>query len=131
MVRELLRTRHYTIVADEEAHVIRRERTAERFATLDEVAAEYEAVARALDLLPREPLGCLVDLRKAPPRNDEAYEAIARRYNARLYGGFRKVAVLVQTAAGRLQLHRFLDVTRPDARVFSDEGEARAFLGVG
>jgi hypothetical protein len=125
---ELLHTSHSKIVADDEARVVTRERTGERFESLDAVEAEYEAIVRALDLVPRESFGVIVDLRRAPPRNDEAYEEIARRYNARLYGRFRRVAVLVQTAAGKLQLHRFLDATRPDARIFDDESEARAFL---
>jgi hypothetical protein len=129
MLRELLRTPHTRIVSDDDARFVRRERTGERFASLEAVEAEYEAIARALDLVPREAYAVLVDLRAAPPRNDEAYEAIAQRYNTRLYGRFRKVAVLVQTQAGRLQLRRFLDVNRSDAAVFTDEREARVFLG--
>jgi hypothetical protein len=70
----------------------------------------------------------LVDLRDAPPRNDDGYEAIARRHGPGLYASFRKVAVLVHSAAGRLQVRRFLDVTRPDAAVFTDERDASAFL---
>lgn len=128
MLRELLRTKHTRIVADDAARVVSRERTGERFATLDEVATEYAAIGAALGTLDRAVYASLVDLRLAPPRNDEPYEEIARRHNAQLYAGFRRVAVLVQTAAGRLQLRRFLDVTRPDAAVFTDEREARAFL---
>jgi len=110
---------------------VRRARTSARFDSLDAVSAEYEAIVSALDAVDRPAYTLIVDLRDAPPRNDDAYEAIALRYNARLYGGFRRVAVLVQTAAGRLQVRRFLDVTRADAAVFIEEREARAFLGGG
>jgi hypothetical protein len=128
MLLELLHTKHTRILADDTVRIVSRERTNVRFETLEEVAAEYEAIGAALDGLDRARYASLVDLRMAPPRNDEAYEDIARRHNARLYAGFRRVAVLVQTAAGRLQLRRFLDVSRPDAAVFVDEREARAFL---
>lgn len=127
MSRDLLRTQYWTIVADDDARVVTRERTAERFATIDTVEAEYEAASRALDRIHRADYGVLVDLRAAPGRNDDAYEAVAQRHNARLYGGFRRVAVLVQTHAGKLQVRRFLDHSRADAEVFTDEAEARAF----
>jgi hypothetical protein len=128
VLRELLHTQHSLIVADEESRIVRRARTGLRFPTLDDVSADYDAVVAALDAVDRSAYAMLVDLRTAPPRNDEGYEAIALRYNARLYRGFRRVAVLVQTAAGRLQVRRFLDVTRADAAVFTEEREARAFL---
>jgi hypothetical protein len=126
--REVFRTAHSKIVIDDEARLVMRERTSQRFASIEEVTAEYEAIARTLDLVPRESFAVLVDLRSAPPRNDEAYEEVARRYGQRLYGRFRKVAVLVQTAAGKLQLHRFFDGQEPEAHIFGDEAEARAFL---
>ena len=128
VLRELLQTAYTRIVADDDAHVIRRERTAARFPALEDLSAEYESIAHALDLVSREAYGALVDLRAAPPRNDDPFEAVAARYGPRLYGGFRKVAVVVQTAAGKLKVRRFLYVSRPDAVVFIDEREARAFL---
>jgi hypothetical protein len=129
VLRELLRTPHSLIVVDEESRIIRRARTSERFTSLDAVIAEFEAIASTLEVVDRGAHAMLIDLRLAPPRNDDPYEEVAQRYSPRLYGGFRRVAVLVQTAAGRLQLRRFLDLIRPDAGVFSVEREARVFLG--
>jgi len=128
LVRELLHTSHFRVVEDAIARIITRARTAERFASADEVTAEYEGLVRALDRVDRPSYAVLVDLRLAPPRNDEAFEEIVSRYHAPLYDRFRRVAVVVHTAAGRLQLRRFLTVARPDARVFTDEDEAAAFL---
>jgi hypothetical protein len=61
-------------------------------------------------------------------RTGARFESLDRRHGAGLYASFRKVAVLVHSAAGRLQVRRFLDVTRPDAAVFTDERDASAFL---
>jgi hypothetical protein len=127
-VRELLHTAHFRVVEDGIARILTRSRTTERFATAEEVTAEYDGLARALDRVDRSQYAVLVDLRLAPPRNDEAFEDIVARYHASLYDGFRRVAVVVQTAAGRLQLRRFLTAARPDAKVFTDVEEATAFL---
>lgn len=127
-VRELLHTSHFLVTEDAIARVVTRARTAERFSSAAEVTSEYDGLVRALDAVDRGAYGVLVDLRLAPPRNDEAFEEIVSRYHAPLYDGFRRVAVVVHTAAGRLQLRRFLTVARPDAQVFTEVEEAAAFL---
>jgi hypothetical protein len=69
----------------------------------------------------------LVDFRGGPPgRNDPEFERATdevRRQMAR----FERVAILVRTAAGKLQALR-LSPTSERLQVFQDEGEARAFL---
>jgi len=127
-VRELLHTAHFILSADETALIVTRTRTAQRFASLEELAAEYDGVVQALDRVDRAVYALLIDLRLAPPRNDEAFEAAVTRYQAPLYDRFRRVAVVVATAAGRLQLRRFLADSRPDAGLFTDMDEATAFL---
>ena len=127
-VRELLHTAHFILTADEATLIVTRTRTAQRFASLDELAAEYDGLVHALDRVDRAVYAHLVDLRQAPPRNDEAFEEIITRYQGPLYDRFRRVAVVVATAAGRLQLRRFLADSRPDAGLFTDMDEATAFL---
>jgi hypothetical protein len=127
-VRELLHTSHFVVTEDSIARILTRSRTAERFTSAEQVTAEYDALVRALGLVDRAAYSVVVDLRLAPPRNDEAFEEIVAGYHARLYQRFRRVAVIVQSAAGRLQLRRFLSAARPDARVFTDLDEATAFL---
>ncbi len=128
LVRELLHTAHFVIVEDEGTRIITRTRTAERFASLDDLTAAYDGLARTFDGIPRSSYAQLVDVRLAPPRNDDDFETIVVRYQHRLYDGFRRVAVVVQTAAGMLQLRRFLTQYRPDAGLFTDLAEAEAFL---
>lgn len=128
LVRELLHTAHFLLVVDEEPLIVTRTRTSQRFASLDELATEYDGVVRALDRVDRSVHAHLVDLRQAPSRNDEAFEAAVTRYQGPLYDRFRRVAVVVATAAGRLQLRRFLTEFRPDAGLFTELDEATAFL---
>jgi hypothetical protein len=127
-VRELLHTAHFILEVDERARLLTRTRTAERFQSLDRVTTEYDNLVRVLDRIDRTLYAQLVDLRLAHPRNDEAFETIVTRYQGALYARFRRVAVVVETAAGRLQLRRFLTEHRPDAGLFTDIDEATAFL---
>ena len=83
---------------------------------------------RALDHVDRAAYALLINLRLAPPRNDDAFEALVTQYQPALYDGFRRVAVVVATAAGRLRLRRFLSESRPDAGLFTEMNEATAFL---
>lgn len=127
-VRELLHTAHFVLVEDEHTRIVTRSRTAQRFGSLEELVAEYDGLVRALAPIDRSVYAHLFDLRQAPSRNDEAFEAAVTRYQVPLYAGFRGVAVVVATAAGRLQLRRFLTGSRPDAGLFTDVEEATAFL---
>jgi len=103
-------------------------RTARAFESADELDAAHRELAAALDRLPRTRLGLLVDLRLAPARNDPEFERQMPEHRARLFEGFPRRAVLVQTAVGKLhvQRHAQSDGLR-DLAVFTDESEARSF----
>jgi hypothetical protein len=125
-MRELLRGRHFHVTVDDAVRIVRRVRTAERFASLEELETAYQELLAALDTLDRPRYAQLVDARQSPPRNDPAFEAAVTRHHDALYAGFRAAAVLVQTAAGRLQVRRMLDVSGVGAPVFTDEAAALA-----
>lgn len=127
-MRELLRNAHFDVTVDDHANLVRRTRTEVRFETLEEIVTAYDALVATLDMLDRPRYAVLVDLRVSLSRNDPAYETTVEPYHVPLYRGFRANAVLVQTAAGRLQLARFIDGSRLNARLFTDEAEALAFL---
>jgi hypothetical protein len=127
-MREILRNKHFIVVVDEAARVVRRTRTEARFESMEELAAAYDELLRVLDSVHRASFGQLVDARPAPPRNDPAFEAAVARYHPRLYAGFRATAVLVQSAAGRLQVRRMLDASGVESPVFVDEAAALMYL---
>ncbi len=62
--------------------------------------------------------GVVADLRLAPPRNDAALRGSARSFRAALQACFARVAVLLQTPVGVLQVNR----------VKRDEGAALFFV---
>lgn len=125
---EILHGRHFVVTLDEPARLVRRVRTEERFDSLQQLEATYDELVRVLDTLDRPRYVQLVDARLSPARNDDAFEAVVGRYHDALYRDFRGVAVLVKSAAGRLQVRRMLDSSRIEAPVFSDEAEAIAYL---
>ncbi|MBL9106875.1 MAG: hypothetical protein JNL82_38560 [Myxococcales bacterium] len=91
-------------------------------------ALMLELVAR-LDGLARAELGLIVDTRLAIGRSDDAFEAMMNEFRPRLFGGFRRVAVLIKTAVGRLQVQRLARADNLVDRmlVTGDEAEAVAF----
>jgi len=87
LVRELLHTAHFLLVEDPVARIVTRTRTAERFTSLEVLASEYDGVVRALQRVDRSVYAHLVDLRQAPSRNDDAFEAAVTHYHG-LHEGF-------------------------------------------
>lgn len=98
-------------------------RTSKPFADITECETAYGAVERALSSIP---VGgkLLLDIRDAPPRNDPEFEAIVKRVRDRIFGRFSKVAVLVKTAAGKLQVLRMQQGQPGTVAVFDDEDRA-------
>ena len=90
--------------------------------SLDQLNAQLKSVERA-------EYAMLQDLRDARGRNDEQFEAVMIRERKRMHDGFRKVAILVATQVGRLQVQRHIGQgAEATARVFLDEGEAVRWL---
>lgn len=76
-------------------------------------------------------LGMLIDLRGVAQRVDQGFEIKIKRVRQELVKGHPRVALLVQTPVGRLQVSRQLreDGAGSHIRVFSDAEPARAFAG--
>lgn len=131
MSRALFEDRYVVLVFDEPRRLVRYARTREPYPTLEAMRASHDAVAAAVAWLPRQTLRLLVDLRDAPPRNDEAFEKQASRSLGNFLPAFRAHAVLMRTAVGRLQAQR-MSRTSPGAQmaVFTAEADALAHLGV-
>jgi hypothetical protein len=129
-VRELYSSPFFVLRVDDDRRVVTRARTERGFATIEEAEGEYGTMLRAFDQVSRARFGLLVDMRPAPPRNDPAFEKLLGGLYARLYGGFREVAVIVKTQAGRLQVTRLLETRGIKATIFTDEAAAIAHLGL-
>jgi len=69
-----------------------------------------------------------IDSREAPLRNDPVFEAAFEANRRRFIRGFRKVSALVKTAVGKLQIQRHSKIDGIPIGVFTDPGEALAYL---
>jgi hypothetical protein len=127
-VRELLRRKHCIVEIDEDAGILRRARTAEPFASVEELEWSFAELLATIAPFDRTRLGQLIDVREAPPRTDPAFEAVVMKHNAAVYRGFRATAILVRSAAGRLHVKRMTDASGVEAHVFVNEEEAIEFL---
>jgi hypothetical protein len=128
VIRALLRSKHFVVVVDDATRLLRRTRTVARFESHEELEAAYFELLHAMSTIDRTKYAQLIDARQAPPRNDPAFEELVARHHDELYRGFRASAVLVQSAAGKLQVRRMLGASGVGAPVFTEEEAALAYL---
>ena len=125
--QEIFRDEYYVVVADKE--FLRLERTALPYPTM---AAMHESNLGLAGALRKARLRrVLLDLRKGPPgRNDEEFETEGAPWRIQLAKECERVAVLVRSAAGKLQAQRLSRDERRggNAHVFMSEAEALAYL---
>jgi hypothetical protein len=117
------------VTLDPETKIVRYDRTELGWPSLDDLRRVHDALLKVVVGLPRREYAILLDLRRAPPRNDEAYEKAIEGYVGLLIGHFSRYAMLVKTAAGRLQVVRLEKrVGRRASPVFYAEDEALAHV---
>lgn len=127
---EVYADRCVRVELDEGSGIVRFTRSEIPYATNTEIVAIHEQIARELDRLGRDRRSLLVDLRRAPMNHDPAFEEPAERARALLQRGFSRVAVLVQTAIGALQVRRHVREDGRDIGVFSREQDALDDLAI-
>jgi hypothetical protein len=100
-----------------------------RTATPLEIATLPERVAELGRALERTTArAALMDMRNAPGRNDPEFEAATVSWRRLIGTRFPKLAILVRTQAGRLQIQRLGREDRRESHVFLDEAEALRYL---
>ena len=130
MSRVLLANEYISVDCDAEARVVTLTRTA---ADLPRESADirqvYREVVDALEGIERKHYAIIADGRAATGRNDAAFESVHEEFLGQIFGGFRHVATVVGTMAGRLQVGRYNADPR-DKRIslFATPEEARAYL---
>jgi hypothetical protein len=100
--------------------------------TLEQVDEAWGSTSRALMPLDRTKHVLLLDMREAPGRNDDAFERRVAPYRAATVRGFLRVAVLVRSLPGQMQVQRH---AREDGlgsvHVFASEQAALEWLATG
>lgn len=124
---------------DDAGRLVHYARRRAHFEALEQVEAGHLAVLAALQHVPRAHVGLLVDLRDTPdpltptpsgrsPLRKDVMEAAMARYRPKLLRDFGRLAFLLRTAVGKLQLDRHLRADGFTAHITSDEREAVAHL---
>lgn len=117
-----------TLSVDAESGIARYERTDKGYANLAELERSHDRIALVLPGIPPG-LKLLLDLRRAPPRNDDAFESIINGVIGPFLVRFARHAVLVRTMVGRLQVKRLAaERGHEEANIFDDEAAALAYL---
>lgn len=123
---ELLGSRFGTI-DDSPTGVLVFRRSSTPFLNNEEMVEFFGTVNRVLDERGRPRSSLVVDTRDAPPRNDPAFEQAFAPLRARMLRGFRRVAVVVATPVGRLQVERHAREDHVPVRAFASDTEAIAY----
>jgi hypothetical protein len=123
----LLTTEFTTIEFDPVRGIVRYTRSGEPYRSVEEIHEEADRIAGAL--APMESgQRMLVDVRSVAPRNDPDFETAIVELRHKLFKGTSRVAVLVRTAVGALQLQRHMREDGVAANIFDSETQALAYL---
>jgi hypothetical protein len=118
-----------TVTYDVERRLIVYKRLAKSYPTLEAAA---ESVRKARERMPPgmplEHHVFLMDVREGPMRSDEGFEQTMRVTGPELSTLFKRSAVLVKTAVGKLQMNRIQKERGGVSTVFDDERAALAYL---
>lgn len=105
-------------------------RTVEAYPSLEVLRETFVHMEAAISHVWRQKTSLLIDSRRSPARNDPAFEAEFARLRKFFLRDLHKVATIVQTAVGVLQVSRHMRVDELPVGVFTDVSEALAYLGV-
>lgn len=114
---------------DADAHLVRHTRTSRVYEDLPALVASLRAMLARTEHLERSQYALLQDMRCARGRHEPEFEQAVQREKGGISPAFRKIALLVSSAVGRLQVQRHMQQMGVPARVFLDEQEALAWLG--
>ena len=124
----LLSTPQITVSTGPDPRLVRYVRTSVPYASIFEYELLHERISGFFDQLDRRQRVLLVDMREAVMNTDPAFEKAAGRARQLLARDFRRIAVLVKTAIGALQVGRHIREDASGSTVFNDETAAISFL---
>ena len=122
-LRTLIATEHYILEEDEAHRVAVLRRTPVPFKSIDEIVESNDRVLEQLKPY-HAGYGAIVDMRQAPPRNDPSFENAMSRLRNRVTEVFARVAVLLESSVGVLQVDRL--GRAEGGKTFATQSEAAA-----
>jgi hypothetical protein len=111
-----------------EGQVILVQRSERPYPGAAELNQERLLLGEALDRLGRAGRGLLIDSRVAPSSTDDRLHEEFRRFRVDVSRGFDKVAALVRTKVGILQVNRLVADATSNVQAFDNEAAAIAYL---
>lgn len=127
-MKVLLELELVTLTLDERDRLVRYVRTAVPAPSVLAAVATFDQCERAVRQLGRDDHALLCDVRVAPGNNDPDFEKGIASARARFFSRFVRVATLVQSATGLLQVQRLSRDAGERGLVFRDEAEALRYL---
>ena len=122
-MKTLLLNNYWVMEEDETKKVVILKRTALVFASTADVVRSNDAVIAQIRPAHSQ-YGIVVDMRQAPLRNDPAFENAMGRLRNELTSRYARLALLLETAVGVLQVNR---IGREEGnRTFATRSEAAA-----
>ncbi|MDI1445737.1 hypothetical protein [Polyangium sp. 6x1] len=128
--REVYRSPYMVLRHDVTRRLVIATRTSVPYPSIDTLRETFVEMETAIGYVSRPRTMMLIDARPAPPRNDPDFEAEFGRLRKYFLRDFQKIATLVQTAVGILQVTRQVRTDERPVGVFTDPSEALAYLGV-
>lgn len=128
--REIHRNPYLVMRYDQARRLIVLTRTTVSYPSLEILRETFAHMDAAIAHIWRQKTYLLIDSRKSPARNDPAFEAEFGRLRKLFLRDMQKVATVVTTAVGVLQVARHMRVDEMPVGVFTDVAEALTYLGV-
>ena len=119
-----------TLSLDPAIRLVRYTRSDVPYGSLADMDHSHAGIGQALTKIPPG-TKLLLDVRLAPPRNDEAFESKTNAVIEAFLRRFDGYATLVRTAVGKLQTARLARERGSEAHAFDDERAALESLGIG
>lgn len=128
--REIYRSPYIVIRYDLARRLLVVTRLSEQYPSLEAMRETFAQMDEAVSSIWRQRTFMLIDSRHATARNDATFEAEFARLRKHFLRDLQKVATVVQTAVGVLQVARHMRKDELPVGVFTDVAEALAYLGV-
>jgi hypothetical protein len=122
--REVVSNPYCRVFYDRSTGIARFVRTDQVIRSLEEADRYFGEAVRAIDILGRNRIKLLIDIRLAPARNDPQFETAMADYRRDVARGIRRIAVVAKTAAGRLHAQRLGKADHLDQEIVATEEEA-------
>jgi hypothetical protein len=128
--REIYHSPYIVLRYDQARRILVLTRLAEHYPSIDVLRETFAQMETAIAHIWRQKTYLLIDARRSPARNDTVFEAEFARLRKYFLRDMQKVATVVQTAVGVLQVARHMRVDELPPGVFTDVAEALTYLGV-